>query len=34
MLFYTGNTHWDKANPVSHYDKYGDAYTTTAAVHK
>ncbi|CAF0998887.1 unnamed protein product [Rotaria sordida] len=32
--FYTGQTHWTKVDPVSHYDKEGRAYTTTAAFHK
>ncbi|CAF1580744.1 unnamed protein product [Rotaria magnacalcarata] len=32
--FYTGNTHWTKTDPVSHYDKSGHAYTTSAAFHK
>ncbi|CAF1295446.1 unnamed protein product [Rotaria sp. Silwood1] len=32
--FYTGKTHWTKVDPVSHYDEFGHAYTTTAAFHK
>lgn len=32
--FYTGRTHWTKTDPVSHYDRDGRPYTTTAAFHK
>ncbi|CAF2788538.1 unnamed protein product [Rotaria sp. Silwood2] len=32
--FYTGKSHWTKIDPVSHYDEFGRAYTTTAAFHK
>ncbi|CAF1293835.1 unnamed protein product [Rotaria magnacalcarata] len=32
--FYTGQTHWTKLDPVSHYDQSGHGYTTTAAFHK
>lgn len=31
---YTGKVHYNKLNPVSHYDQFGGGYTTTAAFHK